>query len=114
MDTPLNKAILLSQNDNVATLLADVEQGQQIEIIDDGNRAQGIVTCKQAITFGNKVAVNAISTQEAIKKAGYDIGIAIKAIPVGELVHVQNVRSTRVDIPEPIIKQIIEQMQIEE
>ncbi len=114
MDAPLNKAILLSPADNVATLLADVEKGQQIEIIDDANRAQGTVICKQAITFGNKVAIDVISAQEAIHKAGYAIGVAIKAIPVGELVHVQNVRSTRVDIPEPIIKQIIEQMQIEE
>ena len=114
MDAPLNKAILLSPNDNVATLLADVAKGQRIEIIDETNQAQGTVTCKQAITFGNKVAVNAISDQQAIQKAGYSIGIAIKAIPVGELVHVQNVRSSRVDIPEPIIKQIIEQMQIEE
>ena len=56
------------QNDNVATLLADVEKGQQIEIIDDGNRAQGIVTCKQAITFGNKVAVSAISTRKQSRK----------------------------------------------
>lgn len=114
MDAPLNKAILLSPTDNVATLLADVTKEQQVEIIDETNQVQGTVTCKQAITFGNKVAVKAIAKQQLIDKAGYSIGVAIKDIPVGELVHVQNVRSTRVDIPEPIIKQIIEQMQIEE
>jgi len=114
MDRALIKAILLSPEDNVATLLADVAKGQEVEIIDDANRTLGKVVTQQAITFGNKIAVAAIAEQEMISKASYPIGITIKAIPKGELVHVQNVRSTRVDIPEPIIQQIIETMQIEE
>ncbi len=114
MNVPLSKAILLSPEDNVATLLADSTKGQSIEVIDDNNHTQDEVLTKQAITFGNKVAVKAIPAQGQIFKSGYAVGVAIKDIPKGELVHVQNVRSSRIDIPEPIIEQIIQQMQIED
>ncbi|WP_028866153.1 UxaA family hydrolase [Psychromonas aquimarina] len=114
MDRPSNKAILLSEKDNVATLLTDISKEQAVDILDDSGEIQATVCSRQAITFGNKIAVQTIPHNALIYKAGYAVGIAVKAIPKGELVHVQNVRSTRIDIPETIINSIIEQMQIEE
>ncbi|MDP5292070.1 hypothetical protein Q9290_07185 [Oceanimonas sp. CHS3-5] len=107
------KAIRLHRQDNVATLLSDAGKHQTVEVIDDNNQRVGSFQTLQAIPFGNKMALNAIAPEEHIGKAGYNIGIAIRAIPAGELVHVQNVRSSRVDIPDSIIEQIIQQMRIE-
>jgi len=109
-----NKAIRLSEFDNVATVLNDVAKEQQVQIIDECNQIIGEFTALQSIPFGNKIALQLISDKSVIEKAGYPIGVAIKAIQPGDLVHVQNVRSTRVDIPASIIEQIIQQMQIEE
>ncbi|WMC11001.1 SAF domain-containing protein [Oceanimonas pelagia] len=107
------KAIRLDQQDNVATLLSDASKHQTVEVIDDQNQRVGSFQTLQAIPFGNKMALHAIAAEQPIRKAGYDIGRAIRAIPAGELVHVQNVRSSRVDIPDNIIEQIIQQMRIE-
>ncbi len=107
------KAIKLSPSDNVATLLSDADKGEQVEIIDDKNEVIGVYTTLQAIPFGNKIALRNFENQTVVKKGGYPIGITCTGIHLGDLVHVQNVRSTRVDIPAPIIEQIIQQMQIE-
>ncbi|GGB34979.1 hypothetical protein GCM10011502_05060 [Oceanisphaera marina] len=107
------KAIRLAQQDNVATLLSDADKHQLVEVIDDKNQSVGQFKALQAIPFGNKIAITTIAPQQAIHKAEYSVGIAVKAIPVGDLVHVQNVRSSRVDIPQNIIEQIIQQMRIE-
>ena len=107
------KAIKLSPSDNVATLLSDVGKGEQVEIIDDKSKVIGVYTALQAIPFGNKIALRNFANHTIVNKGGYPIGLTCAGIHLGDLVHVQNVRSTRVDIPAPIIEQIIQQMQIE-
>ncbi|MDF2152295.1 UxaA family hydrolase [Vibrio sp. CAU 1672] len=109
----LKKALRLSPNDNVATVLSDIARGEQIEIIDTHSERIAIHTAHQAIPFGNKVALDGFEAQTTVTKGGYPIGLTCMPIKSGDLVHVQNVRSTRVDIPTPIIEQIIQQMQIE-
>lgn len=107
------KAIRLAALDNVATLLADATKGDSVEIIDENNKFVAEINTLQAISSGNKIALTQIDNKQVVTKANYSIGVAIEPINVGNLVHVQNVRSTRVDIPEPIIQQIIQQMKIE-
>ena len=107
------KAIRLSPSDDVATLLSDVGKGSPVEIIDDQGEIVGTYIALQAIPKGNKIALRDFANQDVVKKGGYPIGITCTEIHLGDLVHVQNVRSTRVDIPTPIIEQIIQQMQIE-
>lgn len=107
------KAIRLAAVDNVATLLADAKKGEMVEVVDENNEVVGEYQTLQAIPFGNKIALREIQTSQVVTKANYPVGVAISAIATGDLVHVQNVRSTRVDIPDPIIQQIIQQMQIE-
>ena len=108
------KAIRLSGTDNVATLLQDAAKGETVTIISDRNEILGTVTLLQAIPFGNKVALTPFAEGDELVKGGCPVGRAICAIPVGQLVHVQNIRSLRLDIPEPVIREIIKQMAIEE
>lgn len=109
----MKKAIRLASKDNVATLLSDAEKNDWVEVIDENRIAIGKFKALQPIPSGNKIALSNIGEQKEIYKAGYPVGHSIKLIEAGDLVHVQNVRSSRVDIPEPIINQIIQQMQIE-
>ena len=108
------KAIKLSPTDNVATLLGDVEKHELVEIISAGNVVIAEIKALQSITFGNKIALCDIANGEHVLKGGHTIGKSIVEIPLGQLVHVQNVRSERLDIPESIIEEIIKQMGIEQ
>ena len=108
------KAIKLSSTDNVATLLGDVEKHESVEIISAENVVIAEIKVLQKITFGNKVALGDIAKDEHIVKCGHSIGKSIVEIPLGQLVHVQNVRSERLDIPEAIIEEIVKQMGIEQ
>ncbi|MGF1690420.1 UxaA family hydrolase [Photobacterium kagoshimensis] len=108
------KAIKLSSTDNVATLLGSVEKHELVEIISADNDVIAEVNALQKITFGNKIALGDIPLGEHIFKCGHSIGKSIVEIPLGQLVHVQNVRSERLDIPEAIIEEIIKQMGIEQ
>lgn len=108
------KAIKLSPTDNVATLLGEVGKHDIVEIISADNEVIASVEALQKITFGNKIALCNIANDEHILKCGHSIGKSIVEIPLGQLVHVQNVRSERLDIPEAIIEEIIKQMGIEQ
>nr|WP_086940738.1 UxaA family hydrolase [Thaumasiovibrio occultus] len=108
------KAIKLSPSDNVATLLGDVAKHELVEIISAENEVIAEINALQKITFGNKIALDVIANDTHIMKCGHSIGKSIVEIPQGQLVHVQNVRSERLDIPEAIIEEIIKQMGIEQ
>ncbi|UJZ95754.1 UxaA family hydrolase [Photobacterium damselae subsp. damselae] len=108
------KAIKLSPADNVATLLGDVAKNEWVEIISADNEVIAEIKALQKIPFGNKIALCDIALAEHINKCGHSIGKSIIEIPLGQLVHVQNVRSERLDIPESIIEEIIKQMGIEQ
>jgi hypothetical protein len=109
----VKKAIRLASADNVATLLSDADKSDWIEVIDENRVTVGEFKALQAIPSGNKIALGDIGEQQVITKAGYPVGCTVRPIESGDLVHVQNVRSARVDIPQSIIGQIIQQMQIE-
>ena len=72
------------------------------------------VEALQNISFGNKVALQDIPCEATLYKGGYPVGVVIKDILKGDIVHVQNVRSTHIDIPNAIINEIIKQMDIKE
>ncbi|MFS1429936.1 carbohydrate kinase [Vibrio splendidus] len=108
------KAIKLSGADTVATLLGDVQKHEIVEIISAENEVIAEIKALQAITFGNKISLCDIEQGVQIYKGGHSIGKSITLIPFGQLVHVQNVRSERLDIPESVIQEIIKQMGIEQ
>lgn len=108
------RALRLHSADNVATLLANANKGETVLVISDQNEPIEELTALQAIPFGNKIAVRPMQVGDHLTKGGVAVGKAIAPIPQGQLAHVQNIRSLNLDIPEVMIREIVEQMGIEE
>ncbi len=83
----------MNENDNVATVLADLE-AQIIVTASYGDRKLN-VKLLQSIPFGHKFAVGLIKKGEKIYKYGEIIGVASSDIATGEHVHVHNLEGTR-------------------
>jgi altronate dehydratase small subunit len=86
-------AIMLRENDNVATALRDLAAGEEIVV---GVQEDSLrVRVGQSILFGHKLAVIEIGQGDHIVKYGEVIGRATQAIPVGWHAHVHNIESLR-------------------
>lgn len=110
----MKKALLKRKNDNVATLLENVNKGEVVKVVYGSNEVVEEIKAIDSIPFGNKIAFTQIKKEEFILKGGYKIGIATKDIEKGKFVHIQNVRSQVVDFPESIQLEIKRQMGINE
>jgi hypothetical protein len=86
-------AILLDVNDNVATLLEDLTEGDQA--VAGFGDATVNVCLRESVRFGHKVAVRPIREGEDVIKYGLPIGQALSDIEPGAWVHVHNCRSVR-------------------
>jgi altronate hydrolase len=75
------KALLIDAGDDVATLLEDAVTG---------DCAAG-VTLVEPVGRGHKLALHAIAAGQPVRKYGYPIGRATRAIAAGEHVHAHNV-----------------------
>ena len=82
-----NNYILLNDCDNVAVLLKDLHQGEQIEV--NGSH----IVLAEDICYQHKVAIRPIAQGENILKYGLPIGHATKDIAAGEHVHEHNLTS---------------------
>lgn len=85
----IDKAIIINDDDNVATARVEIFAGT---ILISSNRS---IVVKDNIPFGHKLALKDIYKGEPIIKYGQRIGIAVKDIFSGELVHVHNVLGER-------------------
>jgi len=86
-------AIMLRENDNVATALRDLATDEEIVV---GVQEHSLrVRVGQPILFGHKLAVTEIGQGEHILKYGEVIGRATQAIPAGCHAHVHNIESLR-------------------
>ena len=56
----MKKAILLNENDNVATLLDDISAGEELKITDVRNNTVNVVHPTEAIPRGHKIATFAM------------------------------------------------------
>jgi altronate dehydratase len=83
------RVVVLSDRDNVATVLDGVALGASLDV---GGR---ILSARQAIPAGHKVALRAIATGDAVVKYGEPIGRASHDIGAGDHVHVHNLQSDR-------------------
>ena len=84
-----SKVIVITPRDNVATALEALAAGQTID-------ANGqIVTVREPIANGHKIALTAIRSGEPVVKYGNPIGTATSDIAAGSHVHVHNVASGR-------------------
>ena len=98
----------------VATALEYTGRGESARVYNPQNELLFELKAEENIPFGNKIALTGISKGERVIKYGAPIGVAIRDIQKGRLVHVHNVRSAAVDIPENIRIEIIRQMNIGE
>ncbi len=86
-------ALVLTDKDNVATTLEDVEAGAEVAVR-LGGKVTSIETLER-IPFGFKVAVADIAKGSHVLKYGESIGIASSSIKRGELVHIHNLEGGR-------------------
>jgi len=82
-------ALLLSEQDNVATALTPLDAGDAIEL-DASSLEIG-----EAIPFGHKFALESIAAGDDLYKYGEVIGRATEPIEAGQWVHTHNCESRR-------------------
>jgi len=110
----MSKAIVMSSEDNVATALVDIAKGSDVVLIDKKGNQLPSVRTEETIPAGNKFALAELSSGDPLIKYGVVCGTITTTIPAGRFVHVHNVKSDRIDIPDPIIEEILEQMKYSE
>ena len=94
---------VLHAKDNVATALADLTPGTEVESEvpgqshggTQGGAASQRIAVRAPITFGHKIALVPITRGEPVVKYGEVIGLATQDISPGDHVHVHNVESQR-------------------
>jgi len=89
----IQKAIMMNEKDNVATLLADVDKNNVVQVMVGGRLME--VRMQGKIQFGHKFATRKINKGENVIKYGEAIGRATQDIEEGQHVHVHNVESLR-------------------
>ena len=85
----MNRAIVISDDDTVATALEPIAAG---EVVTAGGMS---VTAAESIPRGHKIALRSIRAGDIVMKYGSPIGTASTDIAAGEHVHTHNVASTR-------------------
>jgi altronate hydrolase len=75
---------IVAPGDDVAVAVCDLAAGESVEI--DGRR----VVTRAPIACGHKVALRDIAAGESVRKYGWPIGRALRAIAAGEHVHTAN------------------------
>ena len=106
----MNKAIVMSELDNVATLLAETPAGTSVELIDKQGGRLPAIKALETIPAGNKIALRDLAPGEHMVKYGAACGLISAPIARGELVHVHNVKSERINIPDEIVEDILREM----
>lgn len=91
----MTNAILITKDDNVATVVSDIKRDAIISIKTDSRNRE--VKAKEDIPYGHKVALIRLAKDSGIIKYGHIIGYAVKDIEQGEWVHVHN--TSDVDAP---------------
>ena len=85
------RAILLNVEDDVATALTDLEEGEEVNASLDNVSVD--VVLRDSVDFGHKYALHDIAEGEDVLKYGMPIGKATQDIEAGEWVHTHNCRS---------------------
>jgi altronate dehydratase small subunit len=106
----MKKAIVMTASDNVATALESIGAGDDVEILSTKNDVVSRIKTKESIPFGCKVALSNIEKDANIFKYGTDIGKCTFEIKKGELVHVHNLISLRISLPESVKKEVLSEM----
>ena len=86
-------AIMINENDNVATALRDIESRERAIISIGEDFKECLIN--EHIPYGHKFSVKDITRGENIFKYGEVIGRATHSIAVGNHAHIQNIESLR-------------------
>ena len=108
----MKRFVKMNEEDLVATALVDLKKNEVARIYTTENTLLGELAALEDIPYGNKIALCDIKAGQGIIKYGTTIGESTHDIVRGELVHVQNVKSLVVDIPQSFKKEIMRQMDI--
>ena len=87
------KALLIKEEDNVATALTNLDAGNEVSIKTGEDKIH--VSLKDTIPSGHKFAVREILKGGSILKYGEIIGRATENIDCGRHAHIQNIESLR-------------------
>ena len=87
------KALKLSEKDNVATSLAELDPDTEVTVRWGKEETQ--IKSREKIPFGFKLALSDIKKGARVIKYGETIGIASQNIKPGQLVHVHNIEGAR-------------------
>ncbi|SHJ44700.1 altronate dehydratase small subunit [Dethiosulfatibacter aminovorans DSM 17477] len=110
----MKRFVRMNHKDTVATALDDFKAGDLAQVYSEENEHILDCRCIDDIPFGNKIALVDIEEGENVIKYGAVIGECTRGIGKGGLVHVHNVKSLVVDIPETFKKEIMRQMNIDQ
>jgi len=103
----MRRAIVMSASDNVATALESIGAGDDVEILSTNSEVISHIKTEESIPFGYKMAVSNIEKGANIFKYGANVGKSTSEIKKGELVHVHNLISPRVLLPESVKKEVL-------
>ena len=87
-------AVQVQPIDNVASIFAEVNAGDTVEVMARNGSIDPIVVHEE-IPYGHKLALRDIPKGETVLKYGESIGIATMDIKRGDYVHVHNLDSAR-------------------
>jgi altronate dehydratase small subunit len=96
----VTRAMMMNAKDNVATALEKLEGGVPATVVLPSQEVFREVTPDRGIPAGHKLAVKGINKGDHVVKYGYVIGTATGNIRLGDHVHVHNVMSNRMHMPE--------------
>lgn len=89
--SPAARAVLLRPDDSVAVAARPIPAGAALEV---GGR---VVTAREPVALGHKMAVVDIDAGAPVRKYGQVIGFAAAAIPAGAWVHTHNLKADLFD-----------------
>ena len=89
----LQGALMLLKDDNVATSLAELEPGADVQV--RLGRETSNIKALEKVPFGFKIAVVDIARGSSVIKYGDPIGVASQDIKQGQLVHIHNIEGAR-------------------
>ena len=83
----MTKLIRITERDNVAVALHAAAKGETLKAGD------AVVTAREDIPQGHKIALVPIAAGEAVVKYGFPIGHATEPVEAGSWVHTHNMRT---------------------
>ena len=89
----MKSIVVLNDQDNVATSLMALENGQTV-VVSVGEETREL-TIRSDVPFGHKIAIRSLDSGDDVLKYGEVIGRASRNIELGDWVHIHNVESAR-------------------